>query len=111
MKLTIRETVFKDCSFDIDPTTLRFYGATEGYIEPPERYMLMNTISFVLANPEDTKSVVEDIRAKYSYPDIDDHIKVQDTFEPYVLDKRPKIRIMGRSGSKDIKNPLSFYLS
>ena len=110
MNLVIQESAFRKCTFDIDPSTLCFYGATEGY--DYHNAKSMNRISFVLQNSEDTDKVVEEVKSsfRYSNSNVNDYIKVKDTFESWESDTRPRITILERTGMRGLKNPIEFYL-
>ncbi len=111
MKLTIYESAFKNCIFDIDPASLNFFGAINGYdYNDPKS---LNGISFVLNTPDLTATVVEEIKSTFRYAQSkpEDYIKVRDTFEDYESDKRPRITILVGNGSRGLKNPLEFNLS
>jgi hypothetical protein len=109
MILAIYETAFKDCKFNIDPSTLNFYGSTNDYNYNDRESK--NVISFRLEDHEATKEVVEKVKLTFRYNgNVDDYIKITDKFEDYESDKRPRITIIAENGMRGLKNPLSFSL-
>lgn len=109
MILRIFDSPFKDCKFDIDPSTLSFSSSTDDY--PYEHINSLNSISFVLSDPDTTQKVVKETKDAFKYNSNSDHyIRIRDKFESYESDKRPRITIFCHNGARGFRNPFTFEL-
>lgn len=111
MKLSLHCNSFKHLSIeDIDVSSFSFYGTTEGY--DYNDYQSKNHIGFCLNDSTKIEETVEYIKTQFNLnPDVckvEDYIKTYTPTESYITDKRTKIVIYFRSGSKGWTNPPSF---
>ena len=112
-KLTLRLMVstFDTIEIEIDPSTFRYYGHTEGYSWNDPK--TLSVVSFRVDDEEEMNKLVEEIKSKYKYnPDeIDRFYSTNTKFEDYESDKRPRINIKFPGGSRGMTNPPEFNFS
>src|SRR5688572_10770220 len=111
MTMIIRCNAFKKIEVsDIDVSTLRFYGCTEGYDhKDPKSY---NTIGFVVENAQWVCDQLKDeqfnLNREYTKPE--EWVWVKDKFDDYETDKRPRLCFKIQNGLRGMTNPPAFEL-
>lgn len=110
MKLVLFCNTFKDSTratkIDIDPTSLEYYSATEGYnFDDAEN---LNRLSFVLADIKSTEEVYNTLRESVRFENKNRWIVLKDKFADWEKDRRPRISIMFLNGYKGMRNPPYF---
>lgn len=108
LKLTTK--AFETLKIEIDPCSLRYYGNTEDYDYKDKKSY--NTLSFVLADSAKIEEVMTYIKGKFQLmnSDVNDYVTLRTEFDEYTTDKRPRITIWFKPGSKGWSNPPEFYL-
>ena len=111
MNLLLHMSEFKGVTINsIDVTSFSYNGSTSDY--DYNAHQSFNTISFRLLDSSKTEEVFEDLKSKFNlnlyYVKIEDYLRLRTTFEDYESDKRAKITISFRDGSRGISNPPSF---
>jgi hypothetical protein len=94
---------------NIDVTTIRFYGPTNGYDYLDDKDH--STIGFVVENAEQiVKNIQEGFKLNPEHSTPDKYIWVKDRFDDYVKDKRPRIGVRLDNGLRGLSNPPSFEI-